>query len=298
MDSLKTRAILALLLTMMFWGSASVVMRTLALSLSPENSLALRYVFIVAINATGLAITGGWRIARADWWRFLVAGLAGMGGYNIFVNAGFALVPAGVGAIITMVEPMMIAILAFLLLGESISSFLIGGVVLAFAGGLVLFWPQLATEVSTAIPARGVGYLMLCCFGWAIYTVVSKPLLSRYSSFTVTAMTMLIASPLLFALASRDVVTLAQGLTARQWLEVFYLVVPNGLLGTMLWNYGSKHLSSGLTGSTLYLIPVLAVTNGALFLGEEVTGYVVAGGLLILAGVAVAQLRPARRVEA
>ena len=174
----------------------------------------------------------------------------------------------------------------------------IGGVVLAFGGGLVLFWPQLATEVSAAIPARGVGYLMLCCCGWATYTVITKPLLSRYSSFTVTAITMLIAAPLLFALASKDVITLARGLTLQQWFEVLYLVVPNGLLGTMLWNYGSKHLSSGLTGSTLYLIPVIAVTNGALFLGEEVTGYIVAGGLLILAGVAVAQFGPMRRAEA
>ena len=153
MDSLKTRAILALLLTMIFWGSAAVFMRTLALALTPENSLALRYVIVSAINVIGLAYLGTWRIPRADWPRFLVAGLAGMAGYNWFVNAGFALVPAGLGTIITMVEPLMIALLAALLLGEKLNRFIFIGVAIATLGAIVLFWEDLTTDAGLIGPA-------------------------------------------------------------------------------------------------------------------------------------------------
>ena len=46
-------------------------------------------------------------------------------------------------------------------------------------------------------------------------------------------------------------------------------------------------------GHLPYLIPVVAVAAGALMLGEVITVHVVAGGLLMLAGVAAAQFGPA-----
>lgn len=293
MDSLKTRAILALLLTMIFWGSAAVFMRTLALALTPENSLALRYVIVSAINVIGLAYLGTWRIPRADWPRFLVAGLAGMAGYNWFVNAGFALVPAGLGTIITMVEPLMIALLAALLLGEKLNRFIFIGVAIATLGAIVLFWEDLTTTQASSVPPLGILYLMICCLCWAIYTIVAKPLLDRYDSFTVTAITMLIAAPPLIGAANEPLTVLAARLDLRQWAELIYLVLASGIGGTLLWNYGSKHLSGTTAGTFLYLIPVVAVASGALVLAEPVTIFIVLGGLLMLAGVAAAQFGPA-----
>jgi drug/metabolite transporter (DMT)-like permease len=292
MDSLKTRAILALLLTMVFWGSAAVFMRTLALALTPENSLALRYVILSAINVIGLIYLGTWRIPRTDWPRFLVAGLAGMAGYNWFVNAGFALVPAGLGTIITMVEPLMIALLAALLLGERLNRFIFIGVAIATLGAIVLFWEDLTTTQASSVPPLGILYLMICCLCWAIYTIVAKPLLDRYDSFTVTAITMLIAAPPLIGAANEPLTVLAARLDLRQWAELIYLVLASGIGGTLLWNYGSKHLSGTTAGTFLYLIPVVAVASGALVLAEPVTIFIVLGGLLMLAGVAAAQFGP------
>lgn len=293
MNSLKTRAILALVAAMLFWGCAAVFMRTLALALSAENSIALRYVLLSVINLAGLLWLGTWRIPRADWPRFLLAGIAGMAGYNWFVNAGFELVPAGVGTLVTMIEPLMIAILAALALGEKLTRYVLIGVALAIAGSVVLFWPDLTTETQQPVSGRGLVYLLLCCIGWAIYTIVTKPLLDRHDSFTVTAVTMLIAAPIMIGAASEPLPQLAARLDLRQWLEVAYLVLASGIGGTMLWNYGAKHLSSTAAGTFLYLIPVIAVAAGALVLGEQVTLYVISGGLLMLAGVAAAQFGPA-----
>jgi drug/metabolite transporter (DMT)-like permease len=292
MTSPQTRAVAALLLTMLFWGSSAVFMRTLALSLSPENSLAMRYLLLSVINAAGLAWLGTWRIPRRDWPLFLVAGIAGMAGYNWFVNAGYELVPAGIGTLITMVEPLMIALLASALLGERLTRHVVTGVLMAIAGSIVLLWPQITAGSGQPVPLRGIVYLILCCLGWAIYTIATKPLLSRHDSFTVTAVTMLIAAPVMLGAASEPLPVLAARLDLRQWLEVCYLVLAAGIGGTMLWNYGIKHLSSTAAGTFLYLIPVVAVTAGALVLDEPVTVYVVAGGLIMLAGVAAAQFGP------
>ncbi|MCB1380679.1 MAG: DMT family transporter [Alphaproteobacteria bacterium] len=295
MFNLKTRAILALLLTMFFWGSAAVFMRTLALSLSPENSLALRYILLSVINVVGLIYLGTWRIPAADWLRFLVAGLAGMGGYNWFVNAGFALVPAGLGTIVTMVEPLMIAILAALLLGEKLTRYVFIGVAAACLGAVVLFWQDLAAASPNTVSLKGVVYLLICCLCWAIYTILLKPLLERHDSFTVTAITMLVAAPMLIAAASEPLTALAIRLNPSQWAELVYLVLGSGLAGTLMWNYGTKQLSGSAAGTFLYLIPVVAVICGALVLAEPVTINIVMGGALMLAGVAAAQFGPILR---
>jgi drug/metabolite transporter (DMT)-like permease len=293
MPSNQTRAFAALLLTMVLWGTSAVFMRTLALSLTPENSIAVRYSILGLINVTALLVLGTWRIPMADWPRFLVTGVVGMAGYNWFVNAGFALVPAGVGTLVTMIEPLLIAVLAAALLGEKLTRFVFLGVGLAVAGSAVLFWPDITSTEPASVPPRGIAYLLMCCVCWAIYTIAAKPLLERHDSFTVTAMTMLIAAPIMIGAASEPVPALAARLDARQWLEVAYLVLAAGLGGTLLWNYGTKHLSSTASGTFLYLIPVVAVTAGALVLGEAVTAHIVSGGLLMLAGVAAAQFGPA-----
>jgi drug/metabolite transporter (DMT)-like permease len=250
-------------------------------------------VLLSVINAAGLLWLGTWRIPKKDWLRFIVAGIAGMAGFNWFVNAGFELVPAGIGTLITMVEPLMIAILAAMLLGEAMTRYVLLGVGLAIAGALVLFWPDMTSAAPGAVPLRGVVYLLLGCLGWAVYTIATNPLLERHDSFTVTAITMLIAAPLMIGAASQPLPSLAAKLDLRQWMEVLYLVLASGIGGTLLWNYGAKHLSSTAAGTFLYLIPVVAVTAGALVLDEPVTFHVVAGGLLMLAGVAAAQFGPA-----
>ena len=159
MNTIRTRAIAALIIAMLMWGCSAVFMRTLALSLSSENSLAMRYLVLTAVNVAGLLWLGTWRIPRADWLRFLIAGVIGMAGYNWFVNAGYQLVPAGIGTLITTVEPLMIAMLAAVLLGEKMTRFVLLGVVIAVAGSVVLFWPDLtsATPSAPSGPRRYAG---------------------------------------------------------------------------------------------------------------------------------------------
>ena len=104
---------------------------------------------------------------------------------------------------------------------------------------------------------------------------------------------MIVAAPIMIGAASEPLPDLAARLDLRQWFEIVYLVLAAGLGGTLLWNYGTKHLSGTVSGTFLYLIPVVAVAAGALVLGEPVTVYVIGGGLLMLAGVAAVQFGPA-----
>ena len=288
MTAHRSQAVVALLTTMLLWGTSAVFMRTTALTLTAENALALRFVVLVLMVAPGLLITGGWRIAREHWPRLIFPAIGMLGSCWATIQ-GFARVAAGLGTVITMVEPIIIALLAWAVLREPLSSRIWLGLLVSLIGGAVLFWPDITA--STANPVDGVGILFLLaaatCF--AVYTIGAKPLLSRYSAFAITGWSMLLSAPLILLMASKPYAELVSTTTARTWAEIVYLAALNSLLGAVLWSYGTRHLPGAAVGSFLYLLPVIAVAAGYLILGEPITPWLVTGGAITLAGVALAQ---------
>lgn len=284
----RSRAVVALIATMVIWGSSAVFMRTTALALAPENALALRFVALVTMVVPGLLITGGWRIAR-EHRPSLIPTAIGMFGSCWFTIQGYARVAAGLGTVISMVEPIIIALLAWVVLREPLSSRIWLGLSVSLIGAAVLFWPDITA--STANPVDGVGVLCLLAAptGWAVYTVGGKPLLSHYSGFAVTGWSMLLSAPLILLMATKPYAVLFSTTTARTWAELLYLAACNSLLGAVLWSYGTRHLPGAAVGSFLYLLPVIAVAAGYLVLDEPITPWLVAGGAIMLAGVALAQ---------
>lgn len=292
MQRQQSLAFLALFVTMLIWGLSAVYMRKTALELTAENSLAFRYMILAIIFIPGLLITGSWRIAATDWPRLLVTAFVGMLGYNWFITEGFLRVAAGFATVITTVEPLFIAILAWLLLREKLTASIYLGIAVSIAGALILCWPDLLKQTNTPMSWWGVTCLVIGCLAWAIYTIVGKPLLERYSSFAITAWTMLLSTPVLWSLSTKPMLAIAQDMTGQQWAEIIFLALGSGLAGTMLWNYGARHLPGALTGSFLYLIPVIAVVAAWFILAEPITAHLVVGGMVMLAGVAIAQFGP------
>lgn len=284
----KTRAVLALLLTMFFWGTSAVFMRTTALTLTPENALALRYIVLVLMAVPGLLITGQWRIARQHWPRLILTGL-GMFGSSWFTIQGFARVAAGLGTVISMVEPIIIALLFWAVLREPLSSRIWAGLSVSLAGSAVLFWPDITASTANPVDRMGILFLLAAPTCWAVFTIGAKPLLSHYSGFAITAWSMLLSAPLILFMASTPYVELFRTTAPRTWVELIYLAAFNSLLGAVLWNYGTKHLPGAAAGSFLYLLPVIAIGAGYLILGEPITPWLVAGGAIMLVGVALAQ---------
>ena len=287
----RSPAVLALLATMLIWGTSAVFMRTTALTLAAENALALRYVVLVLMVVPGLLITGSWRIAREHWPRLGLTAV-GMFGSSWFTIQGFARIAAGLGTVISMVEPIIIALLAWAVLREPLSSRIWLGLLVSLTGAAVLFWPDITASAASPVDGLGILFLLAAPTCWAIYTIGAKPLLSHYSGFAISGWSMLLSAPLILFMTSRPYAELFSTTTARTWAELVYLAALNSLLGAVLWNYGTRHLPGAAVGSFLYLLPVIAVAAGYLILGEPITPWLVIGGATMLAGVALAQSRP------
>jgi drug/metabolite transporter (DMT)-like permease len=83
--------------------------------------------------------------------------------------------------------------------------------------------------------------------------------------------------------------------SGRSWLALGYLVVFGSLVAftAYVWLLGNAPVS--LVSTYAYVNPAVAVLLGALLAGERLTGAALAGGLVVLAAIAVVVTAESRR---
>jgi drug/metabolite transporter (DMT)-like permease len=286
------KALAALLLTTLIWGVTPVLLRSLSVGLGPADSLVIRYVPIALTCIVILAATGKWRIARADWPRLLVISIIGISGYSIASVFAFATVPAGIGGLIYATQPLFIVMLAVVMLGERLTLAVLFGLALACVGTVLLVWDDVAAVDPAQSYLAGIVLLLIACFAWSFYSVPGKVIIQRYGTLSITAMSLLIGTLPMLLLASPATIDTLQAMTLRQWLELLFLAFVSSFVAMIGWTYATARLSAAAIGAALYVIPVIAVVAGAVFLGETITWTTIFGGILILGGVAIAHFGP------
>ena len=91
---------------------------------------------------------------------------------------------------------------------------------------------------------------------------------------------------------------LHHGLTMKAALAVGYLGLFGSLLAFTAYIYLARVWSPAKMGTYTYINPVVALLLGGIFLGEPFGLRMVLGMIVILAGVALVQLKPAVKSEA
>jgi drug/metabolite transporter (DMT)-like permease len=74
-------------------------------------------------------------------------------------------------------------------------------------------------------------------------------------------------------------------LSQPAWADLIFLALGSTVAGMLLWNRAIVRGGSARISRLLYLEPVVSVLGAMVFLGERVTAAVLAGGVIVLAGV-------------
>ena len=284
---------LKLFATAVIWGGTFIAGRLLGPELGPFSAAFLRFVAACLFLFAALYRREGLPAVPAS----VVAALAGLGAtgvfaYNYFFFEGLKTVPAARAALIVAGNPVAIALLARFFFKEPLGRTQLAGVVLCLAGA--------ATVISRGDPAalfRGqVGLGELCILGcvasWSSYSVLGKFVMGKMTPLAAVAYSCLVGAALLlpFALAE-GLPGQAARLSAAGWGSVVYL----GVLGTGLgfvWFYeGIAAIGASRAGVFINFVPVSAALMGALLLGESIDASILAGGALVLCGVALTNRR-------
>jgi drug/metabolite transporter (DMT)-like permease len=82
-------------------------------------------------------------------------------------------------------------------------------------------------------------------------------------------------------------------LTPNGWGALLFLAVGCSALGYLFWYGALERVEVSRVAALLYIEPLITFLAAALLLGERVSGTVIAGGLLVLTSVVIAQYAPA-----
>jgi len=273
------------------WASAFVAIRFADRELS-SGALALGRL-LIGSAALGLLVL----VRRAplpgrrEMAGIVVCGVLWFGLYNVALNAAEKRVDAGTAAMLVNVGPILIAILAGVILREGFPPRLLAGCLVSFAGVVVI---AVATSRHGLHDILGAVLCLVAAVGYAGGVLAQKPVLRHASPLSVTwlACTIGAISCLPYAGSLVHGIGHASGSTVA-WM--IYLGVAPTAAGFVLWAYALARTTAGRMGSTTYLVPPLAILFGWAFLGEVPPALVFPGGVLCLAGVALARTGGRRR---
>jgi drug/metabolite transporter (DMT)-like permease len=187
--------------------------------------------------------------------------------------------------------PVIVTIGAWLYLGERISGQFLAGMVLALAGAALL------VNASAALGARYVlgdalGIVTACFFG--SYVVAVARLRDRYLASTIMFWSSVVTCVLLLAATVASGETLLPA-TPNGWLVLLALAWISHAMGQGLIAYALGHLSASFSALAILIEPLTAAILGWVWLGEALSVLQAVGGVIVLAGIAVARRASAAR---
>ena len=212
----------------------------------------------------------------------------------LYFGVGFGLIhwalvdaPPGLTQVILAVVPLAALLLAVAHRVERFRWQGIGGAVLALAGVVVVF----GDPIGGAVPIPS----LLAVLGGAVAIAEGSVAVKRFpGSHPVAgnAVAMAVGAGLIL------VVSLLAGEpplvpdTIRAWAALTYLVVVGSVVVFVLFLYVIARWTASATSYVWPLLPLVAVPFSALVLAEPVTPLLLAGGLLVVAGVYLGAFAP------
>ncbi len=260
----------------------------------PLELSAVRFALAgVLMLAIALAVRAPLGLER--WPLLVLSGALGIFAYNALVFVGLTMVPASDAALIVPTINPVLTVLFAAFIGERITANKIAGLGIATVGAVLVI---AAATGLTFTGERLVGDLLMLggAASWSAYAALGAVTTRRGSPLGVTAIASLAGAAMLFPLGFlekgyADLPSWPMG----AWLDVAYLVLFATTIGFVLFYWAVRRFGAGMASMVSYLVPIFALVQAVLVLGEQPALLEVVGGAVILISVRVATLRFAPR---
>jgi drug/metabolite transporter (DMT)-like permease len=290
-ESRFSKVDLLLILMSIVWGINFSFVKGALVDFSPLSFNALRFGASSLILLSLLWLRErSFRIKRRDVMMFVLLGLIGNTAYQLFFIHGIVLTTATNSSLIIATTPIFIVLFSAALRVEKVTSRIVQGVILSFAGIAMIILgsgkPLSFTDQSW------IGDLLTIAnpICWGAYTVLSKPLLKDYSPLKLTAITMAIgAAPLLLVSAPALSTENWAAISTSSWLSLSFSAVFAISIGYVVWYTGVNRIGTSRTALYENLVTVFAVASAWVLLSESMTVIQIVGAALVFVSLYVAR---------
>jgi O-acetylserine/cysteine efflux transporter len=236
-----------------------------------------------AMMTLAALVWGGKANLRRNWPVYFL-----LAAFNVMLFMGpqtFAVLymPSGSAAVVIYLQPILVGLLAFLILGEPLSAAKVVGLFLGFSGVVVVSVGSLS-EASLGTPV-GVAFGVSSAVSWALGTVYFKKYGERLSTLWSVAMPFTLGGIFLTGLA-----LVLESFSEILWTRTFVTsLLYTALVGTafawVLWLGLVRAGEASRVAAYVFFVPLVSVLLGALFLGETLSPLLVVGAALVVSGI-------------
>ena len=275
----------------LIWGANFSVQKIVFQAMSPSGFLFARYLVMPVCALIML----GWRyggrfpvLPRHELWTLAKLGFIGHFMHVVPVTYGIHWSTAFSSSVILACGPIFTLLILRAHQLERLGRWQWTGVGVACAGVLLFLSDKL---LGGAWQATGGDLVLLVAASlFSYYTVAAKPIIERHGGLLTMGYATLFGSvPVVLFNAPWAWQVPWASLSLKVWLLFFYATVVSAFLGWLIWGWVNAVRGVARTAPLMYLMPPVAGLLAWVVTGESYSGAKIAGALICLMGVAIAQ---------
>jgi drug/metabolite transporter (DMT)-like permease len=279
-------AYLAWVAVCLIWGTTYLAIRIGLETIPPFLMGACRWIAAGTLIIGILALRGE-RLPAVRLWRSLaILGVLLIGFGNGGVVWAERTVPSGLTAVLVAMSPFwMVGIEALRPDGDSLTLRRVAGLIIGFAGIVILVWPELHVAGARGF-ITGVVAAQIACLGWAIGSTYARRHGRDENVLATAAFEMLFGGLVMLGVGLARHEQAALTFTPRTAAALAYLTFVGAIAGFSAYAYALKHLPLATVSLYAYVNPVIAVVLGTLILSEPLNARLGVAAGIVLAGMA------------
>jgi len=269
----------ALVTVYIIWGSTYLGIAYAGETIAPLFAASTRFITAGALMSVLVLVVrrGTLRMGRPELLSCVVIGILLPGANSVLFFAERD-VPTGLASLIIASVPLWVMVERLAIGRERLPWPVLAGVGVGFAGVAVLAQP------SGGAKAGGIALCVLSALMWSTGSFLSSRLPMPEDAFSATAVEMLAGGFVMLPISLFTLHGFSPSTTSV--LAWIYLVTFGSIVGYTAYVWLLANAPLGLVSTYAYVNPVVAITLGVLFRGEDLTWRLLIGAAIVVVAVA------------
>ncbi|EGQ9349599.1 TPA: EamA family transporter [Vibrio parahaemolyticus] len=282
--------------TVMIWGGNSIVNKMAASTIEPSAMSFYRW-FVAMVLLTPFclpAVIKQRHVIRPYLTKLAFLALLGMVlNQSLGYYAGLTTTASNM-ALITSLVPLISVFLSVPLLGKSVSMLSIVGGVISLGGLAFMLGHGDVTYFLHQDMTQGDSLMLLAALVYAAYCVLLKRWKMPFNSLTLVYMqgffSVIMLTPLW--LSSKQLLPSQEALPL-----IAYAGIAASIFAPLMWVKAIDLIGADSSAMFMNLMPVVSVALASTLLGEEIHVYHIIGGLMVISGVILSQIKVRKKQD-
>lgn len=225
------------------------------------------------------------KIEKPDRMRLFLCALFGIAINQLMFIKGLSLTYSIHAALLLLITPILIVIIAAWILKERLGLLKIAGLALGISGAMVLILAK-DNAGNGANVLLGDLFIIINAVSYTIYFIIVKPLMLKYNAVVVLRWIFTIGLLLALPFGWTEFTEIPwQQYNAVDFTSMGLIVITGTFLAYLFNLYGIKTLGASVAGFYIYTQPVFAALIAMFFLHEQLALYKIVAAALIFSGV-------------